>query len=75
MRVVELRVGRSTFGEVLAEMRQWIDRNGGDPVKFDSESASGGNIRIRLEFSRDEVAVAFRRDWSQAALEETALAA
>jgi hypothetical protein len=74
MRVVEFRVGRSTFG-VLAEMREWIDRNGGNPVKFESESAPGGDIRIRLEFSRDEVGFAFRRDWAQAAINKAPQAA
>jgi hypothetical protein len=62
---VELQVKRSTFGQVLADMREWIDRNGGDPVKFESASAPSGHIVIALDFARAEIAVAFRRDWAE----------
>ena len=71
---VELRVNRSMFGKVLAEMREWIDRNGG-PVKFESKSVPGSDILVRLEFSRDEVGFAFQRDWAQVTVNEAALAA
>ena len=74
MRVVEIRVERSTFGETLAEMREWIDRNGGDPVKFESSIDRNGRVLIRLDFVRPEVGFAFRRDWVQAEIAEACAA-
>jgi hypothetical protein len=58
---------------MLAGMRKWIDRHGGDPVKFDSASTSQGDIRVRLEFSQDEIGSAFQRDWIHAVGTEAAL--
>jgi hypothetical protein len=64
MRIVELYVTTGDFGNVLGAMRDWLDRNDGDPVKFESESHTDGLIRIRMEFSRADLAQAFRRDFA-----------
>ena len=69
MRVVEKRVERSTFGRTLAELREWIDRNGADPVKFESATQADASILVRLEFKTDQLASAFRRVWDEAATE------
>jgi hypothetical protein len=74
MRVVELRVGRKEFGETLSQMREWIDRVKAKPVNFESQSNEGGLVLVRLEFSRDELGFAFRRDWQMAITAATAAA-
>jgi hypothetical protein len=75
MRVVEMRIGRSGFGEALGEMREWIDRVGAGPVKFESESDPNGFVVIRLEFSRDDLGFAFRRAWQVQAIDAEMAAA
>lgn len=74
MHIVELRVARSGFGEALGEMRQWIDRHGGDPVKFETSMEPDGGIVVRLEFARAELGFAFRRDWGIADIASAAAA-
>jgi len=74
MRVVELRIDRRALGETLGAMREWIDRVGAGPVKFESETDPNGLVVIRLEFGRAELGFAFRRDWG-VGLVDTGLAA
>jgi len=75
MQVVEVRIARAGFGDILGEMREWIDRHGGDPVKFDTSTDSNGDIVIRLEFARAELGFAFRRDWALAVIGTASAAA
>lgn len=75
MQIVELLVGRKEFGEVLGGMREWIDRAGAGPVKFESESHSSGLVMIRLEFSRADLGFAFHRDWQAEAISAAPIAA
>ena len=70
MHVVELRIERSAFAEILAELREWIDRNGADPVKFESATDRSNRILVKLEFSSSESAAAFRREWADVTIEE-----
>jgi hypothetical protein len=73
---VEIQVKRSAFGQALADMREWIDHNGGgDSVKFESTSRPNGHVMVALDFGRADLAVAFRRDWVEALANEPALAA
>ena len=74
MHIVELRVARKGFGETLGEMRQWIDRHGADPVKFETSMEPDGHIAVRLEFARPELGLAFRRDWGIADIAAAAAA-
>lgn len=80
MRSVEITVPQQHFGDVLGEMREWIDRNGGNPVKFETESDECGAIRVKLEFVRAELGSRFRQhwvrqDWARAWADAAALAA
>jgi hypothetical protein len=75
MRIVEMRVGRSAFGETLGAMREWIDRVGAGPVKFESESDPNGLVVIRLEFISAHLGFAFRRDWQAEAIDAWPVAA
>ena len=74
MRVIEVRVERSNFAQTLSDMREWIDRNRADPVHFESTGDGDGSILVRLEFSRAELGVAFRRHWPAPAVEVAAAA-
>jgi hypothetical protein len=67
MRVVEIRVAVAGFGHILGAMRDWLDRNGGDPVKFETARESDDVIRIRVEFGRAELAEGFQREFGAAA--------
>lgn len=75
MHVVELRVERSAFAEILAKLREWIDRNGADPVKFESATGPSSHILVKLEFSSSGSAAAFRREWADITVDEGAEAA
>ena len=75
MHVVELRVERRAFAETLAGLREWIDRKGADPVKFASATEPKGQILVRLEFPKAELAAALRREWVPARVGEGAKAA
>jgi hypothetical protein len=55
MRAVELRVERKAFGELLGEMREWIDRVRPGPVKFASEGDPNGQVLVRLGLSQDDL--------------------
>ena len=75
MRAIALQVQRSMFGQTLGEIREWIDRNRADPVKFASTSDPNGYVVVRLEFPRAELGFAFRREWAQTMIEEAPAAA
>ena len=69
-----MRVSRSELGATLCAMREWIDRHGRDPVKFDA-GRDGDDILIKVEFHTYELAFAFRREWVLKVVEPTALLA
>jgi hypothetical protein len=71
MRAVELRVERKAVGELLSEMREWIDRVRPGPVKFASASNPNGQVLVRLEFSQDEFWLCVPSVWQPKAVKTT----
>jgi hypothetical protein len=62
MRVVDVRVSRVDFAEILAG--EWLDRNNCWLERFETEAGDGGSvIIIRAQFADDDLAEPFRRDF------------
>ena len=62
MRVVEVRVSRAAFADVLGAMRAWLDRNNRPLVRF-STTSEDDMIIIRVEFDADDLGEAFRQEF------------
>jgi CRP/FNR family nitrogen fixation transcriptional regulator len=57
-RPVEVRVPRFAFGNVLGEMRRWLDHQRCDPSRFTCIREGSGAVVIRVEFKNADEAVA-----------------
>jgi hypothetical protein len=65
VRVIEGRVGRAAFAEVLASMRSWLDHNDRPLVRFETKSDSS-TIWVRVQFEDNALADAFAKDFGGA---------
>jgi hypothetical protein len=64
MRVVHVRVSQVDFAEILAAMREWLDRDNCWLERFETEAGDGGSvIIIKAQFPDDDLAEPFRRDF------------
>ena len=63
MRVIEVRVARSTFADTRGEMRQWLDNHNEPGVRFETETDSDGMISMKIEFETNELAEQFRQSF------------
>ena len=63
MRVVHVRVCQVDFTEILAAMREWLDRNNCCLEQFETAAADGGSIIIKAQFVEDDLAELFRREF------------
>ena len=76
MRVVEIRLPLASFATALGEMRDWLDHNRCDAVKFESTTEARATVRIRVEFPfEDALAAAFRQRFDADTTEDAAAAA
>jgi CRP/FNR family transcriptional regulator, nitrogen fixation regulation protein len=57
-RPVEVRVPRFAFGNVLGDMRRWLDHQRCDPSRFTCVSEGSGAVIIRVDFANESEAVA-----------------
>ena len=57
-RPVEVRVPRFAFGNVLGNMRRWLDHQRCDPSRFTCVSEGSGAVIIRVDFANESEAVA-----------------
>jgi CRP/FNR family transcriptional regulator, nitrogen fixation regulation protein len=57
-RSVEVRVPPFTFGDVLSDMRRWLDRERCDPSRFTCVREGSGAVIVRVEFANESEAVA-----------------
>jgi CRP/FNR family nitrogen fixation transcriptional regulator len=57
-RSVEVRVPPFTFGDVLSDMRRWLDRERCDPSRFTCVREGSGAVIVRVEFANENEAVA-----------------
>src|SRR6202022_3834166 len=57
-RPVEVRVPRFAFGNVLGDMRRWLDQQRCDPSRFTCVSEASGAVIIRVDFANESEAVA-----------------
>jgi hypothetical protein len=55
---VEVRVPPFTFGDVLSDMRRWLDRERCDPSRFTCVREGSGAVIVRVEFANESEAVA-----------------
>ena len=63
---VEVRVPGFAFGNVLGEMRRWLDRQRCDPRRFTCAREGSGAVVIRVEFANEseKVAKAFEQQFA-----------
>ena len=59
--VAEVRVVRAVFGDVLAAMREWLDRNERPPAHFETKADGGGIITIMVRFNDGDLTETFRQ--------------
>jgi CRP/FNR family nitrogen fixation transcriptional regulator len=57
-RPVEVRIPRFAFGNVLGNMRRWLDQQHCDPSRFTCVSEGSGAVIIRVDFANESEAVA-----------------
>jgi hypothetical protein len=72
MKIAEIDVAVSAFGEALGAMRAWLDEKKTGPVKFETESGVPGTIRVRLEFGEADLAAAFEQQFGDPRLARAA---
>jgi len=65
-RPVEVRVPRFAFGNVLGNMRRWLDHQRCDPSRFTCVREECGVVTVRVEFTKESEAVAqaFEREFA-----------
>jgi hypothetical protein len=55
---------RNPHAEILAAIREWLDRNNCLLEEFETEAGDGGSIIIiKAQFAEDDLAELFRRDF------------
>jgi len=67
MRRVHLQVDAADLGQIFSHMREWLDREDCIPVDFDQVGDQTGAVVIETVFADDELAEAFRREFSTVA--------
>jgi hypothetical protein len=60
MRVIEVLATRAAFGDLMADMRQWLDRNDCPLVRCETERG-GTRIMVKVHFEDNELAERFRQ--------------
>lgn len=71
---VQVRVPPFAFGDVLSDMRQWLDSQHCDPSRFTCVREGSGAVVVRVEFTKENEAVARAFDEQFAASDATAAA-
>lgn len=60
--VVEVRVVRTAFADILGAMREWLDRyDSPGLVQFETKADAGGGIIIKTQFDSHDFAERFRQ--------------
>ena len=63
MRIIELRSDRVDFPRMLAEIREWLDRNDRPLVRFETEPEEGNALRFKVHFEANDLAEQFRQSF------------
>jgi hypothetical protein len=71
---VQVRVPPFAFGNVLSDMRQWLDGQRCDPSRFTCVREGSGTVVVRVEFTKENEAVAKAFDEQFAASDAKAVA-
>jgi hypothetical protein len=71
---VQVRVPPFAFGDVLSDMRQWLDSQRCDPSRFTCVREGSGTVVVRVEFTKENEAVAKAFDEQFAASDARAVA-
>jgi hypothetical protein len=68
MRRIEIiRAGDATVTDLLAEMREWLQVEGIEPVELEPDRILGAVVRFRAGFDSSEDAERFRRRFDEIA--------
>jgi hypothetical protein len=51
------------LGATMSGMREFLDRHGADPVRFETMRDGPGTVIVRVEFNGSDVAELFRREF------------
>ncbi|MBV9018703.1 MAG: hypothetical protein JO058_23895 [Alphaproteobacteria bacterium] len=62
MRIIEVRSGRVEFPEILAAMREWLDRHERPLVRFETRT-DGDLITMKIHLNSDDLAELFRQSF------------
>jgi CRP/FNR family nitrogen fixation transcriptional regulator len=71
-RSVEVRVPPFVFGDVLSDMRRWLDQERCDPSRFTCVREGSGAVIVRVEFANESEALVEAFEQAFAASSETA---
>lgn len=71
-RSVEVRVPPFVFGDVLSDMRRWLDHERCDPSRFTCVREASGAVIVRVEFTNEREALVEAFEQEFAASSETA---
>jgi hypothetical protein len=71
---VEVRVPPFAFGDVLGDMRRWLDHERCEPARFTCVREESGAVTVRVEFAKESDAVAQAFEQEFASSPETAAA-
>ena len=56
MRIIELRSDRADFPRMLADIREWLNRNDRPLVRFETEPEEGNALTIKVQFEANDLA-------------------
>ena len=61
---VEKKLGRSSFGETMNEIRSWLDHRKIQPATFKPVASERSGVGFEIGFNREEEAHRFERDFA-----------
>ena len=62
---VELQLVDWMIADAMAELRIWLDHYNCVPLSFDISKLPTGGIRVTIEFSEDDLAARFKREFGR----------
>lgn len=63
--ILEILIAASSLADGMARMRNWLDHNHCEPVRFETSTDEAGAVLIRVEFADGTDAAAFRTAFAE----------
>ena len=60
---VDLWINTVELADTFEHMRTWLDHEDCVPLNFDQSASEPGKIHLQVEFEKDDLAKAFRREF------------